>query len=66
LMGLKELAPGQAFSSRQLIGLPCRIALSDTNAKGEPKNYIDKVLPRRNPAGPAPKRSLVDDTDIEF
>lgn len=51
IMGVKELAPGQSFSSKALIGLPCRLALSDTNAKGEPKNYIDKVLPRRNPNG---------------
>ncbi len=68
LMGVKELAPGQSFSSKALIGLPCRIALSDTNAKGEPKNYIDKVLPRRTPKPSIvepTKPALTDDWEVE-
>lgn len=60
LMGLKELQAGQKISSKALLGLPCRLTLSDTNAKGEPKNYIDKVLPRRAVAGQPKRPSLVD------
>lgn len=62
LMNLPALAPGTAFHAKDLIGLPCRIALSDTNKKGEPRNFIDRVLSRRNPT--TAKTSLVNPKEI--